>query len=538
MLQTITGLANKTRLNGKQPNTFALDLNCAIYHCVHKLQKRQPYNEDSKLRWEAQLIEQVVAYIKQITNVVKPIDTLYIAVDGVAPMAKIKQQRMRRFKSAVQAQEEGRIRAEARNAPYIEQPRWDTNAITPGTKFMAALATALRDYGKTKTKEGAQIVVSPADEPGEGEQKIMDYVRDKKPVDVVVYGLDADLIVLSLAGSTLGINMDLFREEVEFNGGGVKHDIHGEEQFLYLHVNLLAKTLFETYGKPEQSLYEFITDFVALMSFLGNDFVPHGLALKIKDEGIERLLRIYKEKLTTALLVRNASDAYEYNPRTLRTLFTILAEEEPTHILRAVKKKLTARIGSTASKDPEDQALARYNDQPVLWAAERILVDDLYVPGFEKPQIILRDDWAAIYDKEALWNTNPQNSAKLYLESLAWTLAYYMGEPIDTEWYYPFPHPPRMESVKQLLETQNQVQAPSTKRLPLTPIQQLAMVLPQSSFHLLPREYTALQQLHPYAWPTSWSVYSFGRRFLWECEPLIPLVQPGQIRQWIDALYE
>ncbi len=533
MLQTITGLANKTRISGKPPNVFALDLNCAIYHCVHKLQKRQPYKEEIRPHWETQLIEQVIAYIKQLTNVVKPTGTLYIAVDGVAPMAKIKQQRMRRFKSAVQAQEEGRIRAEARNTPYVEQPRWDTNAITPGTKFMAALATALRDYGKTKTKEGAHILVSPADEPGEGEQKIMEYVRQKKPEDVVVYGLDADLIVLSLAGSTLGINMDLFREEVEFNGGGVKEDAHGEEQFLYLHVNLLSKTLFETYGKPDQTLYEFVTDFVALMSFLGNDFVPHGLALKIKDDGIERLLRIYKEKLTTSLLIQN-----EYNPVTLRDLFTVLAEEEPTHILRAVKKKLTARIGSTASKDPEDQALARYNDQPVVWAADRVLVDELFVPGFEKPQLVLRDDWTSIYDKEALWNTDPRNAARLYLESLAWTLAYYTGNPIDTEWYYPFPHPPRTATVKQVLETQTSIKAPATKRVPLTPIQQLAMVLPQSSFHLLPREYGALQQRHPYAWPTSWSVYSFGRRFLWECEPLIPLVQAGQIRQWIDALYE
>ncbi len=510
-----------------------MDLNCAIYHCVHKLQKRQPYNEDSKLRWEAQLIEQVIAYIKQMTTLVKPTDTLYIAVDGVAPMAKIKQQRMRRFKSAVQAQEEGRIRAEAKNIPYVEQPRWDTNAITPGTKFMTALATALREYGKTKTKEGAKIVASPADEPGEGEQKIMDYVRKHRPADVVVYGLDADLIVLSLAGSTLGINMDLFREEVEFNGGGVKEDIHGEEQFLYLHINMLAETLYEAYKKPEQSQNEFVTDFVALMSLLGNDFVPHGLALKIKDEGIERLLRMYKDKLTTPLLTQ-----HEYNPVTLHALFTILAEEEPTHILRAVKKKLTARVGVTGSKDVEDQALARYNDQPVLWAAERVLVDDLYVPGFEKPQMILREGWQQVYDKETLFGTEPKNAAHRYLDSLAWTLAYYTGEPVDMEWYYPFPHPPRMETVKQVLETQTSIKAPATKRQPLTPVQQLAMVLPQSSFHLLPREYGALQQAHPYAWPTSWSVYSFGRRFLWECEPLIPLVQPGQIRQWIDALYE
>ncbi len=486
--------------------------------------------------WESQLIDTVIAYIKQITNQVKPTDFLYIAVDGVAPMAKIKQQRMRRFKSAYQAEEEGRIRAEAKQIPYIPQPRWDTNAITPGTKFMTELSIALREYGKMKTKEGATILVSPADEPGEGEQKIMDYVRKHRPADVVVYGLDADLIVLSLAGSTLGITMDLFREEVEFNGGGVKEDAHGNEKFLYLHCNHLANTLFTVYGKPGQTQQEFVTDFVALMNLLGNDFVPHGLALKIKEEGVERLLGIYKERFTTPLL----ASSYEYNPKTLHTLFALFAEEEPTQILRAVKKKLTARVGVTTSKNPEDHALARYNDQPVVWQKERVLVDDLYVPGYEKPQMVLKDDWKTIYDREALWGADPNNAVKVYLESLAWTLAYYMGEPVDTEWYYPWPHPPRMETIQKYLETQSieKMSAPSTTRNPLKPIEQLAMVLPTSSFHLLPSEYANLPRLYPHAWPVSWPLYSFGRRFLWECEPLIPLIQPTQIKQWIEMLYE
>jgi 5'-3' exonuclease len=72
----------------------------------------------------------------------------------------------------------------------------------------------------------------------------------------------------------------------------------------------------------------------------------------------------------------------------------------------------------------------------------------------------------------------------------------------------------------------------------LTPLEQLAAVLPQSSFHLLPPELQTLDAVYPHAWPTDWGMYSFGRRFMWECEPLIPLVQPAQIKTWIETMYE
>ena len=97
------GITAKTRA---KPNVFALDLNCAIYHCVKKVQRKQPFSEEVRAKWEAALIQEVIAYIQQLENIVQPTDCVYVAVDGVAPMAKIRQQRVRRFKSAVQAEEE------------------------------------------------------------------------------------------------------------------------------------------------------------------------------------------------------------------------------------------------------------------------------------------------------------------------------------------------------------------------------------------------------------------------------------------------
>ena len=260
----------------------------------------------------------VISYIKLMNALVNPTQTLYIGVDGVAPMAKIKQQRMRRFKSALQAEEESRLRAEARGHKYEEIPRWDTNAITPGTQFMEKLTLALREYASTNKR----IVVSPADEPGEGEQKIMAWVRKHKPSDVVVYGLDADLIVLSLwAHAIQGTQMDLFREETEFNGS-IKEDTLGETQFLYLNIQHLSSALYTNYGVESQSKASFLTDFVGLMNLLGNDFVPHGMALKIKDEGVEKLLTIYKNHVVpNGSLVTNSAGVWSYSVPALITIF-------------------------------------------------------------------------------------------------------------------------------------------------------------------------------------------------------------------------
>jgi len=530
LIQTIAGLTSKIRKT--PPEVFALDLNCAIYHCIRKVQKLTPYSHAIAAKWEASLHDQVVGYVKQMVRKVAPTKHIYIAVDGVAPMAKIKQQRTRRFKSAITADTEARIKAEARGEVYAPIPRWDSNAITPGTRFMAGLTVALRNYAATAP---TMILVSPADEPGEGEQKITEWVRIHKPASITIYGLDADLIVLSLwhaANSTT--HVDLFREEVEFNGA-IKVDATEEEQFLYLDMAHLARALHATHGRMGQSQDEFIRDFVGLMSILGNDFVPHGMAHKIRDDGVQRLCEIQNTLLTAPLVKKDAAGLWHYDVAALTIIFKSLAADEEAAILRNVKKKLEARVGSTAAKGAEERALALYNDTPVSWGAEQVLVDCVKLMGSEHTIYKLKPTWTSVYDKIALMGASQEKAAQVYLQALSWTLAYYSGAPVDMYWYYPWHLPPRHASIKALLETLDAIDVPNTLRTPLKPLEQLSMVLPESSFHLLPAEYARLLHLYPSYWPSAWGVYSFGRRFMWECEPLIPLIQPSEIKGMIDV---
>ena len=168
-------------------NVLLVDFNCLIYGCA-KSTKLPTYTHETRLEWEEALLKDIRAYVVHLWTISGKPEEVVLAVDGVVPMAKIRQQRLRRFKGSWLTGKE--IELGARDVGY---ETWDTNCITPGTAFMDRLEAALKDLAFTR---GPSWVVSSANEPGEGEQKLMEWVRAREAhvfegKHVIVYGLAA-----------------------------------------------------------------------------------------------------------------------------------------------------------------------------------------------------------------------------------------------------------------------------------------------------------------------------------------------------------
>eukprot|EP00981_Chlorochromonas_danica_P006760 scaffold1490_cov162-Ochromonas_danica.AAC.6 len=186
---------------------FYLDMNGIIHTCTHANADRLV------LLSEDEMFERIFSYTDRLYKLVKPQRMIFLAIDGVAPRAKMNQQRARRFRAS---KEREALLAEhvAKEGKLPETDSFDSNCITPGTGFMDRLATAFRAWIAHKMEtdsfwqNGASVVFSGPDVPGEGEHKAMDFIRSLADHDAdyyqpgqrrhCIYGLDADLIMLSL----------------------------------------------------------------------------------------------------------------------------------------------------------------------------------------------------------------------------------------------------------------------------------------------------------------------------------------------------
>lgn len=119
-------------------------MNGIIHNCSH------PNDNDVHFRIsEEQIFKDIFNYLEFLFNLMKPQKLFFMAIDGVAPRAKMNQQRGRRFRSAKDA-ELMEQKARDRGETLPEENRFDSNCITPGTVFMTRLNTALQYFVKKK----------------------------------------------------------------------------------------------------------------------------------------------------------------------------------------------------------------------------------------------------------------------------------------------------------------------------------------------------------------------------------------------------
>ncbi len=500
--EKIKGLISKSRA-GNITSLF-FDFNCLIYHCARRPNSTlPPYpGDDRKEEWEALLIEDIAKYVQHIWHEAGQPPHVYLSIDGVVPMAKIKQQRLRRFKSIwLQTQE-----------PSTE-PRWDTNCITPSTDFMKRLSTRLDAL--CKKHKGWHL--SSDMESGEGEHKIMNYLRSHKDEKgpILIYGLDADLILLTMLNAPC--EAYLMREDSEM--GVVQTNIFGEESFSYFSIDVLKQTLWSTKNIEYLDILEYVT----AMTLLGNDFLPHSLSVKIRDDGHKFLVNELKALLESGQrFVKQEDSLWKINYTSLLWLLKRWSTQEEDRLLHSFKRKIQMR-GNT-QMTVETLPL----ESPV----------EFEIVKAESREWSMKEGWQDIYRQRWLFSRDVADLEKCcreYLMGLQWVLDYYTGQrQVDMTWFYPRLLPPLWSDLQMYMEFEKPIPEPSLSTIdPIQPEEQLAMVLPLESWHHLSAKspLRSLPRKYPQYWPSKFGLFTAGRVWTWESEPLLPVLPVQMLRQ-------
>lgn len=274
---------------------LGLDANPFVYSAVYRAFEvgtcETPIPQNDHLSYEEK-VKLVMEYTwEQITDIIKMVDCeeVYIAFDGTAPVAKMVQQRQRRY---------------GRSAPVDGE--FDLCNISTGTKFLFDLCTFI-SHKIHEEELPHKITFSSQNVPGEGEHKIMDHFRTyKQGTRVCMFGPDGDLIMLGLS---CNLDFHLFKLEHRTQ--------YTNPRYYTIHMNTLKSKI--SGGKFDTSK---IDSFVFLGFLLGNDFVPRLEIFHLFFSGIVDLYSYY-DKLRRSIIHRKRLDLGVFT-----RLFDMIAKDE------------------------------------------------------------------------------------------------------------------------------------------------------------------------------------------------------------------
>jgi 5'-3' exonuclease len=512
--------------NTKIDNLY-LDSNSIIYDSIHTL------DNQSSCDFEERLINAVCEKIKFYIRKIGPKQRVFIAFDGVAPMAKLNQQRTRRYKSWYQAH----LKEEVFRGVSKAIPVWNTSAITPGTNFMEKLSKAIHlQYGSPsacKLFGLKSIIVSTSNEVGEGEHKIFEYIRVNpdyhKDTTTVIYGLDADLIMLSLNHLHLCKQLYLHRETPEFIKN-IDSSLDHESDYLFCINTLNAAVEMECFGNIS-GVVGGVTPYVFMCFLLGNDFLPHFPSLNIRTNGLDKIMNAYKLIKSPAFFVLDTSKGIVFNWKNIRSWIDVLAKQEHENIKEEYVLRSKFRFGPSN----KDETLEEKFDKIILQYPMRSReIEDYINPnevGWEYRY------YRTLFDIE-IDDARRKEICINYLEGLEWTMKYYTSGCADWNWCYNYEYPPLLcDLIKYVPYFETKLINPSNSpTYAVTPLVQLSYVLPRSSMYLLPDVlHRALLKEHPdwYGYEHHPLIWAFTKYF-WELHVKLPEINIKELTKTVE----
>ena len=530
-----------------------IDTNCLIHPISFKIQNENlNLNDYEKLK--NKIFNAIKDYIFKIIEYIDPKKYIYIAIDGVAPLAKVKQQRQRRFKSTADNKLWDNIKK--KHSKPLNIPLWNNSSVTPGTEFMEELHQFLLDW--LKNLDQKNIIYSSYLSPGEGEHKLLQFIRSNQLnnniYSYVIYGLDADLIFLAL--STNCNKIYLLRESREI-------DNSTDDILNYVSISIMKELIINTITNYYNNKYlssiifenkKIIDDFIFMCCFLGNDFLPHIPSLNIHQNGIEYLIINYIDTINELLIEYKTIQYLLINSNYL-SLDKITLDNKPQSVPHELITDKHPKVSCNINylflekfllklSSQEENNLKNNLNKKIPIYNNNINFNDPYereIFRIENLQFKIKNpiqlglgshaEWRIRYYKH-YWNIQDdeieefsENLVKNYFIGLKWISLYYFDKCPSWDWYYPFDYPPFLTDIYTYFNKINYNKIKFKLGKPIKPLLQLLIVLPIQLNYLLPTKFkqiiyenNEIEYLYPYEFEQDF----INKKKHWMAIPMLP----------------
>jgi 5'-3' exonuclease len=536
-------LKSKSIYESKNNRVF-LDFNCGIHHVSSKLKANKIYKNNEE--FENDLINEVIKYLDLIFEFTNPIELFYISIDGVPSRSKIIQQRQRRFNGMCKKNQILEIANNINNKEFYEKIKneWSSDNISPGTLFMNKLSGVIK---KHINKYPVSCILSDSLEPGEGEYKIFKYIKENTSIDNniidIIYGLDADLIMLSLINNKSKIY--LLREPMFYDTYNTK------EKFIYFDIKLLSEKLIETLNnKYEISAIDtnlIIFEYVFICIFLGNDFIPSLSYIKISNDGINTILKQYSKiraKCTkNEYILYFKNNKWNINYNILFNFIKLLSTDEDKLFLEY------------------DNNYYSFVCRDLMYNANKDInkyIDSIINSNIKKYKNVIRPDlpkWRQRYYYYMFDDNNGNLISDIctnYVEAIQWIVDYYFNQTYHNTWYYRYSYSPTIVDLANYLQVllidpniskkktiYNNILYPNIN---ISTDMQLLMILPISSLNLHKDNYkkiiTNITEGFTHYYPLNTSFYTYLKKFSWEFIPKLPEFDILELYQYTEKIIQ
>lgn len=521
-----------------------LDANCLFHPQCFKVLELS-VNISSHDLLERLMIKRILNYITFLEQYVNP-KKLFISVDGVAPMAKISQQRKRRFRSVHDNELKQQIKSKHGRPIGI---KWSNTVITPGSIFMERLHKQLLKF--INKDNDIERHYSSYHVCGEGEHKILEHLRTHYHNDeyIVIYGLDADLIFLALASHHQ--NIFLLREADHFNNvkNNVKTDINNvAEDLNYVSINLMREYInnyiHDNFAKrySHHSLdtnHDFTDDFIIICYFLGNDFVPHLPSIDIKTGALDFLVNCYTDTFNT---IKQPLLTFDNNNPILNNTFLDIflknTSRSENYYFQTILPKHINYVNNRPCPHTDSCDIE-------LWNLEHMKCFDVVDPiqlGSSTPDIWKFKYYEHYFGVSSLQQSLINDVCHDFLVSIMWTTLYYFKGCPSWKWQYKYTHGPFISDLSNFFSYCKVNINHITFNLdrPLSPCAQLLSVLPPSCVSLLPKSFhslvTCIDSPLIDLYPITLALDMINKDLYWKCIPYLPIVDSHRINTVVKKL--